>query len=373
MRTHVLSSAKRVVIKIGSHLVASREKGLRSDRIKSLTRDITTILTGKRQVVLVSSGAVLAGIAQMKLKGYPQALPLKQAAAAIGQSRLIRAYEKSFETAGWPVAQVLLTHQDLADRKRFLNARHTLSTLLRLGFLPIINENDTVAVDEIRFGDNDSLAGQAAQLIDADALIILSDVDGLYSADPRAHPSATLIPTVREITKTVERIAGPSTSQESQGGMRTKILAAKHAAHFGVATFIINGETRGILPEVFQGISHGTFFQPQSRSLSGRKQWIAFTLRAKGTIMVDEGAVQALQHKGRSLLPSGILHVEGQFNPGDAVTCTTPQGQAFAKGLTNYASPILRQIKGLQTRKIRQIMGTQEYEEVIHRDNLVLL
>ena len=373
MRDQLLKRTKRLVVKIGSSLVASREAGLRIDRIGALASELVALQSGNRELIVVSSGAILAGIGPLELKSYPQALPLKQAAAAIGQSRLMRAYEKSFEKLGYKVAQILLTHQDLTNRKRFLNARHTLSALIDCGVIPIINENDTVSVDEIRFGDNDALAGQVAHVVDADLLLILSDVDGLFSADPRQDPSATLIPEVQEITKDIEQRAGISRSEESTGGMATKVQAAKHAAQFGVSTIILNGETPGLLSQVFKGEPAGTFFFPNHRPLQRRKQWIAYTLRAKGQLILDEGAVQALQHRGKSLLPSGILEVIGQFQPGDPVTCTDPDGKEFAKGLVNYSAQTLRQIKGQKTSEIKKLSGQQEYEEVIHRDNMVLL
>ena len=373
MRDQLLTQAKRLVVKIGSSLVASRARGLRLDRISDLSREIATLRTEYREVVIVSSGAIVAGIGQLGLKSYPRALPLKQAAAAVGQSRLMRAYEQSFEEIGYKIAQVLLTHQDLTDRKRFLNARHTLTTLIRLGVIPIVNENDTVSVDEIRFGDNDSLAGEVAHLVDADLLMILSDVDGLYTDDPRQSSSATLIPLVNTITKDIEQIAGASRNEDSSGGMCTKIGAAKHATQFGVPTIIVNGETPGLLPKIFKGEVAGTFFLPQHRSLSSRKQWIAFTLRAKGQILLDDGAVEALRNRGKSLLPSGILEVRGNFQPGDSVTCADHQGKEFAKGLVNFSSQVLRQIKGCKTSEAQKLTGIQEYDEVIHRDNFVLL
>jgi glutamate 5-kinase len=271
------------------------------------------------------------------------------------------------------VAQVLLTHQDLADRRRFLNARHTLTALLEFDVIPIINENDTVSVDEIRFGDNDALAAQVAHLVDADLLIILSDVDGLFTDDPRRNPSATLMPLVAEITPDIERRAGESSSFEGTGGMATKIRAAKKVAEYGVATLILNGEKPGMLSKVFQGLEAGTFFLPRSRRLTSRKHWIAFTLRHKGQITLDDGAVEALVRRGKSLLPSGIVEVQGGFEPGDAVSCIDRDGKEFAKGLVNFSADTLRKIKGLKTIDVRKVLGSQEYEEVIHRDNLVIL
>ncbi len=374
MRDQLLKQAKRVVVKIGSSLVASRDSGLRADRIDRLASEVSAVRSSGREVLLVSSGAIVSGIQKLGLKTYPKSLPVKQAAAAVGQSRLMWAYEKAFERLDQKVAQILLTHQDLADRRRFMNSRHTLTTLIEFGVIPVINENDTVAVDEIRFGDNDTLAGQVAHLVDADLLVILSDVDGLFSDDPRRNPSATLMSVVPEITKDIERRAGVSSSFEGTGGMATKIQAAKKVAEYGVATLILNGETPGLLPAVFEGTSQaGTFILPRGRRLTSRKHWIAFTLRAKGKLALDDGAVEALVRRGKSLLPSGIVAVSGQFGPGDAVACTDRHGKEFAKGLVNFSSATLERMKGLKTADIQKSIGAQEYEEVIHRDNLVLL
>ncbi|UCH91058.1 MAG: glutamate 5-kinase, partial [Nitrospirota bacterium] len=311
MHQQVLTSCKRVVVKIGSSLVASSNGGLHLSRIKRLTEEFGILQTQNRQLVLVSSGAIVAGISHLALKTYPQEVPLLQAAAAVGQSRLLHAYEMAFEESGHKIAQILLTHQDLADRRRFLNARHTLTTLLQLGVIPIINENDTVATEEIRFGDNDALAGQIAHLIDADLLVILSDVNGLYEADPHLNPSAKLIPFVSTITKKIENLAGVSRTQSSRGGMVTKIQAAKQAGRFGVPTLLLNGETPHALGQALEGNPSGTFFASKQSSLNTRKQWIAYTLRPKGEIMLDDGAVAALALRGKSLLASGILNIKG--------------------------------------------------------------
>lgn len=373
MRDELLKQAKRIVIKIGSSLVASRDSGLRPEQIDRLADEIASLRTDGRAVLIVSSGAIVSGIKKLGLKTYPKNLPVKQAAAAVGQSRLMWAYEKAFERVGLKVAQILLTHQDLADRRRFLNARHTLTTLIEFGVVPIINENDTVAVDEIRFGDNDTLAGEVAHLVDADLLVILSDVDGLYTEDPRCNPSAALIPLIPDITEDIERRAGLSSTFEGTGGMATKVRAAKKVAEYGVATLILNGEKAGLLPAVFAGRPGGSLFLARSRRLTSRKQWIAFTLRARGQLKLDDGAVEALTKRGKSLLASGIIDVVGRFEAGDPVACTNRAGKEFAKGLVNFSSETLARIKGLKTPEIQQLLGLQEYEEVIHRDNLVIL
>jgi len=262
MRAHFLSQARRLVMKIGSSILAAPSTGLRLDHIQRLANEIGQLKRDKRDIVLVSSGAIVAGIEKLGLKAYPHTLPLKQAAASAGQSRLLRTYENSFQEAGHNIAQVLLTHQDLTDRKRFLNARHTLITLLALGVIPVINENDAVAVEEIRFGDNDTLAAQVAHLVDADLLVILSDVDGLFTQDPRHHPDATLIGEITDMTPDIERSAGRSRSQESRGGMVTKIQAAKLVGQYGLPTLLLNGETPGLVPRIFAGADGGTLFLP---------------------------------------------------------------------------------------------------------------
>ena len=373
MRDELLKQAKRVVIKIGSSLVASRESGLSAERIERLASEIADVRAQGREVLVVSSGAVVSGIKKLGLREYPKSLPVKQAAAAVGQSHLMWAYEKAFEPLSLRVAQVLLTHEDLADRRRFLNARHTLTTLIKFGVIPIINENDTVAVEEIRVGDNDTLAAQVAHLVDADLLVILSDVDGLFTVDPRKDPTAMLIPLIQDITADIEQRAGVSASFEGTGGMATKIRAAKKVGEYGVPTLILNGTHPRLLPDVFSGKQGGSLFLARERRLTSRKHWIAFTLRPRGQVRLDQGAVEALVQKGKSLLASGILDSTGLFDAGDAITCIGPDGQECAKGLVNFSSEILARIKGLKTVEIQKLPGLQEYEEVIHRDNLVIL
>lgn len=373
MRDELLKSAKRIVVKIGSSLIASRATGLRPEQIERLADEIAALRTDGREVLVVSSGAIVSGIKKLQLKEYPKSLPVKQAAAAVGQSRLMWAYEKAFERLNIQVAQILLTHQDLADRRRFLNARYTLTALIGFGVIPIINENDTVAVEEIRVGDNDTLAAQVAHLVDADLLIILSDVDGMFTEDPRKNPAATLIPLIPEITEEIERKAGMSSTFEGTGGMATKVRAAKKVGEYGVATLIVNGQQPGLLPHVVAGGSGGSLFVAKERRLNSRKHWIAFTLRARGRIRVDQGAVEALTQRGKSLLASGIVEITGPFEAGDPVSCLDHDGKEFAKGLVNFSSELLGRMKGLKTQDIQQQIGPQEYEEVIHRDNLVIL
>jgi len=373
MRDEILKQAKRIVVKVGSSLVSSRGAGLQPERIDRLADEIAALRSSGREVLIVSSGAIISGIKKLALKDYPKSLPVKQAAAAVGQSRLMWAYEKSFERLGLMVAQILLTHQDLADRRRFLNARHTLTALIGFGVIPIINENDTVAVDEIRVGDNDTLAADVAHLVDADLLVILSDVDGLFTDDPRKNPSAELIPLITEINHDIERRAGVSATFEGTGGMATKVRAAKKVGEFGVAVLILNGQQTGLLSNVLSGSAGGSLFLPKERRLTSRKHWIGYTLRSRGSITIDQGAVEALAKRGKSLLASGILNVVGPFEVGDPVSCLDQSGKEFAKGLVNFSSDTLSKIKGLKTAEIQQQLGPQEYEEVIHRDNLVIL
>ena len=373
MRHRILKEAKRIVLKVGSRLVASRETGLHTERIERLAVQLAALKRQGKEVVMVSSGAIMCGIEKLGLRAYPKSLPMKQAAAAVGQSRLMWAYEKAFEKENLKVAQVLLTRDDLTNRSRFLNSRHTLTALLEFDVIPIINENDTVAVDEIKFGDNDSLAGLVAHVVDADLLVILSDVAGLYTEDPRTHPHASLIPVVPEVTADVERLAGDTATFEGTGGMRTKVLAAKKAASYGVATVIMGGERMEELGALFVGIDVGTLFLPKEQQLNSRKHWIAHTLKAKGQLILDDGAVEALVRRGKSLLPAGIKTVRGEFEAGDSVACLDLSEREIAKGLVNYSSQAIAKIMGLKTTEIQHTLGYKDYDEIIHRDNLVIV
>jgi len=325
-------------------------------------------------VILVSSGAIAAGLAKLGLKktrGMP--LSLKQAAAAIGQCGLMWIYEKTFGAHGKQVAQVLLTREDLSNRTRFLNARNTLQTLLDHGVVPIINENDTVSVDEIKFGDNDNLSSMVVHLTDASLLVILSDIDGLYTSDPKTDRSAQLIPLVEKITAEIERGAGDARTAIGTGGMRSKIITAKKVGAYGVPMAIVNGKKNGVLQELFDGREVGTLFLPKAEKQDSRKHWIAYTVKPAGVVAMDDGAVEALKNRGKSLLPGGIISVEGTFKVGDCVTCVDGSGTAFARGLVKYSSADLDRIKGLKTSQIEAVLGHKDYDEVIHRDDLVIL
>ncbi|PLX84921.1 MAG: glutamate 5-kinase [Desulfuromonas sp.] len=371
MRKSLLSHVKRVVIKVGSGVI-SDANGLALPMIEAISADICRLLDRGHEVVLVSSGAVAAGKGDLGIQGRPRNIPLKQAAAAIGQSRLMRAYKENFLPRERKVAQILLTRDDLANRRRYLNARNTLMTLLEYGVTPIINENDTVVVDEIRFGDNDNLSALVTNLVEASLLVILSDVDGLYDRDPGTDPGARLIPEVERITEEIETMAGESGSTLGTGGMTTKIKAAKRATLYGVGTVIANGRTPNVLTRLFDGEDLGTYFFPARHPMAAKKHWIAFTKKPRGKIFVDEGAKQALVTGGKSLLPSGIKGVEGGFDRGDAVRLCDLEGNEIAKGVINYALAELLRIMGKRTSEIEEVLGYKYGDEVIHRDNLVL-
>ena len=373
MRTILLSHVKRVVIKIGSGVISNSD-GLDLERIAILCEDVHKLRQRGYEVILVSSGAVAAGRADLGIVGKPHSipLPLKQAAAAIGQSRLMRAYKDALRQHGLKAAQILLTRDDLANRRRYLNARNTLMTLLEYDIVPIINENDTVVVDEIRFGDNDNLSAMTTSLVEAQLLVILSDVDGLYNKDPRHNPSAVLISEVERITPEIEAMAGLTVTELGTGGMTTKLKAAKRATLSGAGTAIINGRTPHNLLYLFDGHELGTYFLPARDPMAARKHWIAFTKKPKGRLILDDGAHKAVAERGKSLLPSGIHKLDGSFERGDAVRLCDAEGNEFAKGVTNYTSAELNRIMGKKTKEIESILGYQYGDEVVHRDNMVI-
>jgi len=374
-RTHkaaLLPRVRRVVVKIGSNVLAG-PAGLRRPRVRALSAEIAALVSGGRQVVVVSSGAVASGAPRLGRLDRTR-IEWRQAAAAVGQIGLMVAYERAFGAHDRRVAQVLLTHADLADRRRYLNARHTLRALLDLGVVPIVNENDTVAVEELRFGDNDNLSALTAALVEADLLVILSDVAGLYTADPNRHPEATLVSLARPGQAVVEQAAGPARSGVGTGGMASKIAAAEKAAAAGIPTVIADGTHEGVLGAVFDAATEiGTLILAEGDRLAHRKHWIAYTLKPAGTVVVDEGAERALARGGRSLLPSGVRAVEGPFGVGDCVRCVGPDGREFARGLVNYTAGELAKIKGAHTRDIERLLGYKGSDEVIHRDDLVLV
>lgn len=371
-RQTLFDKAKRVVIKVGSAILTT-ELGMNLEVIDNLAREIAFLHNSGREVILVTSGAVAAG---RKKVGYDArgeiGMRQKQALAAIGQSVLMHIYDETFGRYDTRIAQVLLTHSDLSRRDRYLNVRNTLNTLFEFGVVPIINENDTVSVEELRFGDNDTLGALVANLIEADMFICLTDVVGLYNGNPHDDPNARPIYTVAEVTPEVEAMAGNVKSALGTGGMRSKIRAAKMVADGGGSSFIGPGRTQNILQQLFSGEMIGTFFLPKSTRMPSRKHWISYVLKPKGRLVLDGGACKALTEKGRSLLPSGILEVHGSFGPGDAVECSDQEGRVIAVGLINYGSMDVAKIKGRKTAEIASVLGYKDDDEVMHRDNLVL-
>jgi len=369
----LLPRVRRVVVKIGSSVLAGPQD-LDRARIARLVGELADLRQRPYEVVLVSSGAVAAGMARLGLRERPATVPQKQAAAAVGQIRLMSFYDEQFGARGQPVAQILLSHDDLANRVRYLNARHTLEELLAAGVLPIVNENDTVAVDEVRFnfGDNDNLSALVATLISADLLVILSDVPGLYTADPRSDPSAPLLPLVTEVAREIEAYAG-SSGPLGRGGMATKLQAARKASDAGIPCIIADGRNAGVLPRVFDAAECvGTLFLASGDRLTRRKHWIAHTLKPAGTIHVDQGAYEAIAQGGRSLLAKGITAVGGHFGAGECVACLAPSGAEFARGLVSYGAAELQRIKGLHSSAIAATLQYTSGDAVIHRDDLVL-
>ncbi len=373
-RQTLFDQAKTVVLKVGSAVLTTAD-GLNFDTIDSLCRQISFLRSSGRQVILVTSGAVAAGRRRLGVEKQPgEPLKVKQALAAVGQGLLMQAYEQRFaDQGGQQVAQLLLTHADLSQRDRYLNVRNTILTLFEFGVVPIINENDTVSVQELRFGDNDTLGALITNMIGADMYIMLSDVDGLCTANPALDPTAKAIYTVAKVDSAVEAMAGNSSSSVGTGGMQSKIRAAKMVAACGGSSFIGPGRNKNVLQELFSGAMVGTFFLPEKVKISGRKHWIGYVLRPAGYLDLDAGACRAIVERGKSLLPSGIVRVEGSFKVGAPVQCRCPDGRAVAAGLVNYASADLDRIKGCKTSEIKEILGFSDSDEVIHRDNLVLL
>jgi glutamate 5-kinase len=368
-----LNRVRRVVVKVGSGLVTTPGEGPSSEHIGRIAADLSALVHERREVALVTSGAIATGVARLGLTARPRSIPEKQAAAAVGQSALMWEYEQAFKKHGIAVGQVLLTGQDIADRSRYLNARNTLLALLEFGVLPVINENDTVAVDEIKVGDNDNLAALVAHLIDADLLILLTDVDGLYTGNPQQDPSARRLETVEAITDEIQRMVYDASARVSVGGMATKLQAGQKASASGIPMVIASGREAGVLPRLLKGEPVGTYFQPRDDRLAARKRWIAFAVPPQGRLAVDAGAKKALTERGKSLLPSGVVAVEGQFRAGDVVALTLADGREFARGLVSYDADEVRRIQGAKTAEIAKRLGYEGVDEVVHRDNLVIL
>ena len=368
-----LSRIRRLVVKVGSGLITAPGQGPDGKRIAALAADIAAAVGERREVALVSSGAIVTGMARLGLPARPRSIPEKQAAAAVGQSALMWHYEQAFKKHGVQVGQVLLTGQDVADRGRYLNARNTLLALMDFGVLPIVNENDTVAVDEIKVGDNDNLAALVAHLIDADLLILLTDVDGLYTGDPRRDPEARRLETVQTITADIRRLVFDREGDVAVGGMSTKLEAAEKAGASGIPMIIASGHEAGVVARILGGEALGTYFQPRDDRLAARKRWIGYAVRPRGRLTVDAGAKKALTERGKSLLPSGLVDVSGDFQAGEVVALAETGGVDFARGLVNYDAAELRKIRGAKTADIERALGYKGLGEVIHRDNLVVL
>ncbi len=366
------TQARRWVVKIGSALATNDGKGLRLSSIDTWVSQVAALRRRGVEVLVVSSGSIAEGVARLGWRGRPQVLHRLQAAAAIGQMGLVQAYESCFQRYGLITAQVLLTHADLSDRGRYFNARRTLLSLLRLGAIPVINENDTVATEEIRFGDNDTLAGLVANLVEAGLLVILTDQPGLFERDPRHHPKACMIPLARAGDPVLEPMAGEG-GVLGRGGMRTKLTAAALAARSGAATAIVSGSVDNILLRIAAGEELGTLLLPPEEPIAARKLWLAGTLHPKGRLVLDDGAVRVLREAGKSLLAVGVTQVDGKFNRGDLVSCVAADGKEVARGLVNYSADETRRIMGKASERIEAILGYVDDPELIHRDDLVLM
>ena len=369
----VLAKSTRLIVKVGSSLVTNAGQGLDHAALAHWAEQIAQLKKRNKEVVLVSSGAIAEGMQRLGWKKRPHAVNELQAAAAVGQMGLVQAYEACFRKHGLHTAQILLTHDDLADRKRYLNARSTLRTLLELNVIPIINENDTVVTDEIRFGDNDTLGSLVTNLIEADCLVILTDQSGLYTADPRKDPTATLVAEARAGDLALEKMAGGAGTDIGSGGMLTKILAAKRAARSGAHTVIASGREPDVLVRLADGEAIGTQLIAGQIPLAARKQWLADHLQVRGKLVLDAGAARALAGEGKSLLPIGVVDLSGEFERGEVVTCVDQDGQAIARGLVNYSAQDTRRILRQPSTQIEAILGYVDEPELIHRDNLVLL
>jgi len=371
MKRADLSRARRVVVKLGTSLLTPQGRGVEARRFGAIARQVAAQMRGGREIVLVASGAVGLGTRRLGLARRPSSIPAKQAAAAVGQIDLCRRFERAFAREKLLVGQILLDHAGFVDRERFLNARRTLAQLLADRVVPIINENDSVATEELRFGDNDQLAAQVVNTCGADLLLLLTDVDGLRDGDPRASRAAR-VAELDEVTPRVLALVGASSSALGTGGMRSKLLAARAAGRFGVPTVIADGRRRDVLRRVLDGEDVGTFVRPAEDQLSSRKHWIAFTLRPRGALSLDAGAVRALRERRASLLPAGVTEVSGRFGVGDLVACLTPDGDEIARGLVSYDAREIDRIKRRKTGEIVELLGYSNGDEVIHRDNLIV-
>jgi len=372
---HELKNKKRLILKIGSSILTDAEGSLDPKVFQRLAQEVAELHGQGLKIILVSSGAIAAGMKRLGFSKKPHLIPQKQAMAAAGQTALMHEYEKAFAKHKLNVAQILLTRDDLANRRRFLNARHAIAELLRLDVIPIINENDTVAVHEIKIGDNDNLSALVTNVAEADLLVILTDIDAVYDADPKIKKDAKRLSVIESIDKALYQGASDTLRAGSTGGMRTKLEAAEKAADYGVTTVIANGREPKVVERLMAGEDLGTVLLPKGGTdrLTAKKHWLAYTLRPLGALIVDAGAKEALIGKGKSLLPSGVRGIEGEFSQGDPIDVKVEGEAAFARGLSCYSAKELGQIKGCKTAEIEKILGYKYFDEVIHRDDLVIL
>ena len=368
-----LKKAKRIVIKVGTSTITYANGKRNFSQIDRLAREISDLQNQGKEMILVTSGAVAVGVDRMGLPGKPKTIPGKQAAAAVGQGVLMHTYEKFFADYGQIVAQVLITKTEAIDRHRYTNTRNTFMELMRQRVIPIVNENDVVALDELKIGDNDNMSALVAGIVDADLVIILSDVDGLYTANPQTHPDAVIVPEVAEITPEIEASAGGVGSARGTGGMATKIQAAKAATSSGIHLVIASGTEKNAITRVLQGEELGTLFVSRENRLQFRKRWLAFGAKIAGSIVVDDGCAKAIGKAGCSILPAGVFAVQGEFLPGSTVSVIDKDAHELARGLVHYSSAELEQIKGCNSGEIANILGHKNFDEVIHRDDLVIL
>ena len=369
-----LKKAKRIVIKVGTSTITYANGKRNFSQIDRLAREISDLQNQGKEMILVTSGAVAVGVDRMGLPGKPKTIPGKQAAAAVGQGVLMHTYEKFFADYGQIVAQVLITKTEAIDRHRYTNTRNTFMELMRQRVIPIVNENDVVALDELKIGDNDNMSALVAGIVDADLVIILSDVDGLYTANPQTHPDAVIVPEVMEITPEIEASAGGVGSARGTGGMATKIQAAKAATSSGIHLVIASGTEKNAITRVLQGEELGTLFVSRENRLQFRKRWLAFGAKIAGSIVVDDGCAKAIRKAGGcSILPAGVFSVQGEFLPGSTVSVIDKEAHELARGLVHYSSAELEQIKGCNSGEIANILGHKNFDEVIHRDDLVIL
>jgi glutamate 5-kinase len=368
-----LLDIRRVVLKIGTSVLLDKEKKISRAKTERFARQVKAIKDMGVGVIVVSSGAIACGMETMGLSKKPREMARKQALASVGQIVLMKMYMDAFSRVGLNASQILLTHEDTKSRGRCLNLLNTIDTLLTMNVVPVINENDTLSFKEIMFGDNDNLSALIAQITNADLLFLLSDVDGLYDRDPNRFPDARLIKTIRKIDESVEKLAGDTRSEKSIGGMKSKIEAAKKAAHYGIPTRLVGGDVEDVIPRVLRGEEIGTLFLAGKKRLPRKKCWIAFAFKPKGKLWLDEGAEKAIMKKGKSLLPSGIIRVEGDFARGECVEISNKSGKLVGRGIANYSSSDVAQIKGSKSIEIEKKLGYKYTEEVVHRDNMVVL